>query len=77
MGEAKFAENIQDMLFTSDSSMLITQISNRHLRFWDVETGDLINEKRFNGLQTWTMSADQKNIAILANDRISIWSVAP
>ena len=77
VGEAKYAEQIQDMLFTSDSSMLITQISNQQLRFWDVETGDLIDEQKIGNLQTWTISADQKNIATLANDRISIWGVAP
>jgi WD40 repeat protein len=77
VGEEKYAERIQDMRFTPDSSMLITQISNRLLRFWDVETGNLIDEQKISGLQTWTISADQKSIAVLAYDRISIWGVAP
>ena len=77
VGDTWAEEQIQDLSFTPDSQMLITQVNNRLLRVWNVGTGEIIHTERIGGLQTWSISPDQTMIAVIANNRFSLYGTGP
>jgi len=77
VGDPLRAENIQEMYFTPDSALLITQVSNKLLRFWDVEIGDVIDEQIYSGLRSWAISSDQRKIAVIIGNNIRILGIEP